>query len=165
MLPRPQTASLPPSEVRALLLQAGALAQAQDYDRAEATYIAVLERAPDWDIARFQLGLLQFTSGRPAVAATTWRALDRLDDGHPLKLFKAGFEFLARDAFAAAIDAFERGIARNTENIPLNRDMAMVIDRIRQTVPAAAPPNEPADGDIAGAADDHFLVGAYRNLN
>jgi tetratricopeptide (TPR) repeat protein len=165
MLPRPQTATLPPPETRALLLQAGALAQAQDYDRAEATYIAVLEQAPDWDIARFQLGLLQFTGGRPTVAATTWRALDRLDDGHPLKLFKAGFEYLARDAFAAAIDAFERGIALNTENMPLNRDIAMVIDRIRQTVPTAVPPSERTDGDTTATPADHFLVSNYRNLN
>ena len=61
----PQNAELPaapgagpgqvPQDARALLLQAGAYAQAQDYDRAEATYIAALQRAPDLAIARFQL--------------------------------------------------------------------------------------------------------------
>lgn len=165
MLPRPQTAFVPSPESRRLLLQAAAFAQAQDYDRAEATYLALLEQAPDWDIARFQLGLLQFTSGRPAVAAATWRRLDRLDDAHPLKLFKAGFEQLARDEFAVAIDSFERGIAQNTENAPLNRDMAMVVERIRQQALPADTPGERGEAEAVSPSDDHILVSVYRTLN
>jgi tetratricopeptide (TPR) repeat protein len=159
-----------------LLLLAGGYAQAQDYDRAEATYIAALQRAPDLAIARFQLGLLQFTSARPAVASMTWQALDRLDDRHPLKLFKTAFECLARDEFAGAIQGFQDGIAHNVENPPLNRDMQMVIDRIRALhldaggkVAADAEASQ-AEGNRGDDAPDretqaHFLVSTYRNLN
>ncbi len=164
MLPRPQTVAPPAAEARALLLQAAAFAQAQDYDRAEATYLALLEQAPDWDIARFQLGLLQFTSARPAVAAATWRRLDRLADGHPLKLFKAGFEKLARDEFDAAIDAFKQGIACNVENAPLNRDMAMVIERVSQVISPKSGKEEPS-GEAPSLPTDHILVATYGKLN
>jgi len=167
---------------KTLLLQAGAYAQAQDYDCAEATYIAALQRAPDLAIARFQLGLLQFTSARPAVASTTWRALDRLDDRHPLKLFKTAFECLARDEFDSAIHWLHEGIAHNSENQPLNRDMQMVIDRVgelhlgsgtKNTPGADAAASEAASRAEGGRDEDvpdpetqaHFLVSTYRNLN
>lgn len=162
-MPANSTNPLPPvsEDLRALLLQAAGFAQAQQYDRAEATYMALLERAPNFAIARFQLGLLQFTGARPAVASLTWKPLDRLDDSHPLKLFKQGFEHLALDQFDAALGKLQEGIARNAENEPLNRDMAMVIERIRQV----DRPKPSSEGEVAGAADDHFLVSTYRKLN
>jgi len=173
---------LPSEDPRAVPLRASAYAQAQDYDRAEAAYIATLRRAPDLAIARFQLGLLQFTSARPSVASTTRQRLDQLEDRHPLKLFKLAFECLARDQFEGAVHGLQAGIAANTENLPLNRDMQMVIDRIRElgleisskpadtaaiqtTDEASIASKDGEDTAIDRESQAHFLVSTYRNLN
>jgi hypothetical protein len=39
---------------------------------------------------------------------------------------------LIRDEFDATIRSLEDGIARNRENLPLNRDMQLIIDEIRK---------------------------------
>lgn len=149
---------------RPLVLLAAEFAQGRDMDRAEAAYVAALQRAPDFWIARFQLGLLQFTSARPAVAFVTWAPLDSLDGSHPLRLFKRAFECLAADGFDRATELLRMGIAANTDNPPLNHDMRMLIERIAQQQAGGnqpARPNEPAEP----LADAHFLVSTYRNLH
>jgi hypothetical protein len=70
-----------------------------------------------------------------------WAPLEQLEDGHALRHYKHGLEALIRDDFAACIDHIERGIATNTFNDPLNRDMGLVRDKAREaliqnTVPA-----------------------------
>jgi tetratricopeptide (TPR) repeat protein len=164
----PQPAAAAGNHPSSLLLQAAAYAEAQDYDRAEAVYIAALEQAPDLAIARFQLGLLQLSSARPAVASGTWARLDRLDDRHPLKLFKRALECLALNEFDAAVRGLEQGIAANPENPALNRDMQRVIERVRQMRAggkAAPVAGDTADAVPESASEAHFLVSAYRNLN
>jgi hypothetical protein len=101
--------------------------------------------APDFAIARFQLGFFQLTSGEPENALETWGRLDRLPDGHYLRKFVDGLRCLIRDDFAAAIVNLRDGIELNEENPPLNRDMQLLID-------TCAP--------LAGAAPDDHLEGA-----
>jgi hypothetical protein len=147
-----------PADPRPLLVLAGAFMQAQMVDRAEAAYLMCLERAPDLAIARFQLGLLQLTSARPAAASVTWAPLERLGAEHPLRLFKQGLEAVAQDRFDEARRLLLEGIARNTENIPLNRDMQMVLERIEKlpAAPGASGPEKPAE------PEGHFLVSTYQ---
>lgn len=152
-----------PADARPLLLLAAEFAQQRDMDRAEAAYVAALQRAPQFWIARFQLGLLQFTSARPAVAMLTWAPLDSLEENHPLRLFKQGFEHLARDDFDGARRLLALGIAANTDNPPLNQDMRMLIDRIAQQAGQPGQPAEPAEAQ--NPADSHFLVSAYQRLH
>jgi tetratricopeptide (TPR) repeat protein len=147
-----------PQDPRPFLLLAGQMASAGHYDQAEAAYMGALERDPDFAIARFQLGLLQFTGGRPTVALLTWAPLDRLPETHPLRCFKVGLATLAEDRFEEAIAQIQQGMALNTDNAPLNEDMARLIERIRQ---AAAQAPTPGDGD----AGPHFLMGAYKTVN
>jgi Flp pilus assembly protein TadD len=61
-------------------LLAAELAQAGAIGDAEAAYANAVLLAPQFHIARFQLGLLQFTSGRAAIALLTWQPLLALGD-------------------------------------------------------------------------------------
>lgn len=170
-----------PADPRPLLLLAGEYAQAQDMDRAEATYIAALQRNPDYAIARFQLGLLQFSGARPAVALATFAPLDQLEEHHPLRLFKNAFECLAQDRLQDARTWFCEGIAHNTDNTPLNFDMQNMVKRLdklqaesghaaQDSAQAAAAstaphPEKQSGNSPANQVEEHFLVSAYRNLH
>jgi tetratricopeptide (TPR) repeat protein len=149
-----------PADARPLLLLAAEFMQQGDADRAEAVYTTAVQRAPGFAIARFQLGLLQFTSGRPVMALSTWAALDELPEGDCLRLFKQAFEHLARDEFDDARALILRGMAANTTNAPLNRDMQMLLDRI---APASVPAPASHDKDKPAEEEAHFLLSAYQN--
>jgi Flp pilus assembly protein TadD len=157
-----EAAQAHPEDARPLTLLAAEYVHAGEIDRAEATYIAALQRAPDLAIARFQLGLLQLTSARPAAAQATWAPLDALADTDPLRLFKTGLELVAQDRFEEARRLLMQGIAQNSANPPLNRDMQMVLDRI-----ASLRPGEPGEAGQPAAkpADGHFLVSSYQKLH
>lgn len=89
-----------------------------------------VDLAPDFTIARFQLGFFQLTSGEAGDALSTWGPLALLPDGHYLRSFVAGLTYLIRDEFPQAVEQLKRGISANDENLPLNRDMQLIIDRI-----------------------------------
>src|SRR5882672_4055242 len=46
-----------------------------DAVKAEAAFATAVVIAPHWSIWRFQLGLIQFSMGRPAVALVVWAPL------------------------------------------------------------------------------------------
>jgi len=85
---------------------------------------------PIFAIARFQLGFFQLTSGEATDALSTWGPLALLPEGHYLRTFRCGLTYLIRDEFGPAIEQLRLGIAANEENLPLNRDMQLIIDRI-----------------------------------
>jgi tetratricopeptide (TPR) repeat protein len=147
-----------PHDARPWLLLAAEHAGAGRVDDAEAAYISALQLAPQFAIARFQLGLLQLSTARPAAARATWEPLRQLEQHDPLRLFAQGLEYLAEDNFEAAVHWLQQGIAHNTNNAILNHDMQKVLDRIKQL------PND-ADGSDAAeeASGAHFLVSAYGN--
>jgi len=159
-----------PADPRPLLLLAAEYMHLEKVDNAEAAYILALQRAPGYAIARFQLGLLQFTSARPAAAFATWAPLEGLPDGDPLLLFKRGLEALGQDRFQDARRWLLAGIGANTVNEALNRDMRMVIERMVQmgvldgagpTPPAGSPPPAPPAQPGPEQGQEHFLVSAY----
>ena len=114
-----------------------------------------VELAPDFAIARFQLGFFQLTSGEAAEALSTWGPLALLSEGHYLRTFVGGLTYLIRDEFAQAIDQLQLGIAANDENPPLNRDMQLIIDRVAEIG------NEPTErGDDTMSATS-FLLGQF----
>lgn len=88
--------------------------------------------APDFPLARFQLGFFQLTSGEADDALETWGRLDRLPDEHYLRKFVDGLRRLIRDDFEGTIEALSEGIALNQENPPLSRDMGLIIERCRE---------------------------------
>lgn len=108
-----------------MLISAGRLIEAH---RAMSQAVTL---APDFAIARFQLGFFQLTSGEPENALETWGRLDRLPDDHYLRKFVDGLRCLIRDDFPGAIAHLADGIALNQENPPLNNDMGLLIDKCR----------------------------------
>lgn len=139
------------------LAQAGAIAEAES---AMATAVLL---APQFPIARFQLGLLQFTSGRAAPALLTWQPLLELGEHDALFHFVQAFAALAGDQFDEARAAFARGIALNKSNEPLNHDMRQVVQRI-ESLQRDAQGTEPSPVDDAPADDGaaaHVLLSNY----
>lgn len=90
-----------------------------------------IEIAPDFALARFQLGFFELTSGEAASALETWRPLHELPAGTWLVSFVQGLEHLISDRFEACIASLQSGIAANTENLPLNHDMELIIQKCR----------------------------------
>lgn len=109
--------------------------------------------APDFAIARFQLGFFQLTSGEAENALETWGRLDRLPDGHYLRKFVDGLRCLIRDDFQGAIDTLRAGILLNEETPPLSRDMQLIIDRC---LPLLA--TGPGDGAEAAASETSLIL-------
>ena len=130
-----------PESGQTLALLAAQYMQSDVPDAAEAAFIGALERDSSLSTARFQLGLLQYTSGRPQVAFQTWQPLELLGENHYLVHFKRAFATLAIDAFDDTLLLLEKGIEANRENQPLNQDMRMLagqIEAIRGNAPDAS---------------------------
>ena len=136
------------------------LAQSGRLAEAEAAFANAVVLAPRFEVARYQLGLLQFTSGRAAVAQVTWQLLFELPDGHPIGSFVRGFSALARDDFLSALSHFQAGVDANHENPPMNADIARVVDAIRRL---QAGTEGQSQAENAAPADGHVLLAAYRH--
>lgn len=113
-----------------------------------------VELAPDFAIARFQLGFFQLTSGEAANALSTWGPLALLPEDNYLRMFVAGLTHLIRDEFEQAIVQLRAGIAVNDENPPLNRDMQLIIEQASALAAGAGP--EAVEGEAASATS--FLL-------
>jgi tetratricopeptide (TPR) repeat protein len=138
------------------------LAQLGRMPEAEVAYANAVVIVPSFAIARFELGTLQFTSGRPSIAVVTWQPLLDLENTNHLKLFVLGYLKLAQDAFDSALRYFEDGIAANTENEPLNGNIRLLINAIHEAMSKTGATN--ADAGAAGqteAMDNSFLLSAY----
>ncbi|HEX8611904.1 MAG TPA: tetratricopeptide repeat protein [Telluria sp.] len=130
-----------------LLLGAG-YAQLQMYDRAAAEMESALAVDPTFAIARFQLGLLQLTSGDGERAMSTLLPLQELDEQHALHQFGSGLIHLMRNEFAATLACMARGMELNTDNPALNTDMQLIVDKVN-----ALPPEALAAAAPAGSGD------------
>ncbi len=117
-----------PEDARLHFLRGSMLAGSGRPIEAHASLSRAVALAPEFSLARFQLGFFELTSGEAARALATWEPLDALDEDHYLRSFVTGLRHLIRDEFAAAIAALREGQERNTENAPLNRDMQLIID-------------------------------------
>lgn len=118
-----------------------------------------VELAPDFAIARFQLGFFQLTSGEAADALSTWGPIALLPDGHYLRFFVGGLTHLIRDEFDETIARLEEGIAVNAENPALNGDMQLIIDQVRAVQKAnRAVEVAGVDGEGGSASATSFLL-------
>jgi tetratricopeptide (TPR) repeat protein len=120
-------------------------------DRAVDEFTRAIDADPALATARFQLGLLHLTAGRVRDAVQAWKPLEQLGSQDPLNLFQAGMTALANDELARARELLTRGLAANTDNPALSRDMERVISRIDEA--AAAP----------AGGNQHVLVSAYKD--
>ena len=117
-----------------------------------------LEIAPDYHLARFQLGFFELTSGEADAALETWQPLDDLPQGHWIRLFVEGLRHLAADRFAQCSAALRAGIAVNDENPLLNNDMRIIIAECDALDGQESAPdeNDLASGEVSAAS---FLLG------
>lgn len=120
-----------PEDPRLHFLRGSMLAGRGRPIEAHAALTRAVELAPDFALARFQLGFFELTSGEAARALATLEPLRDLPAGHHLTHFAAGLRHLVQDHFVETIAALEAGIAANDENLPLNRDMQLIIDQCR----------------------------------
>lgn len=120
------------SDPRLLFLKGSRLAAKQKYADARRAMRQALDLAPNYAIARFQLGLLELTSGAAYAALEIWGPLLMLPATDPLREFVEGLIHLVRDEFDAAITCLERGISYNRDNEPLSHNMEMIVQEIRK---------------------------------
>lgn len=118
------------AELRYLL--GAELAQQREYDAAVVEMRTALELDPNLHFARLQLGLLYLTMSQPNESIDVWAPLEQLDEKAALKAFKRGLEALIRDDFSSCINFLQQGIHLNTQNDPLNQDMSLICDRVRE---------------------------------
>lgn len=119
-----------PDDPRLHFLKGSVLVGEGNLIEGHAALTRAVKIAPDFAIARFQLGFFQLTSGESNNALKTWARLDQLPEGHYLKTFVVGLRHLIRDEIGDCIAALKEGIANNEENLPLNNDMNLVIAEI-----------------------------------
>src|SRR6185369_9480952 len=111
---------------------------------------AAVALAPEFHLARFQLGFFELTSGEAAAASDTWAPLFAvLEPDHWMRRFVEGLEHLAADRFADCIHCLRAGIAANQENAPLNADMALVIAKCEEQLGTG--PSESGGANTADA--------------
>ena len=142
-----------PDDARLHFLRGSSLAAIGRPIEAFASLRRAVDLAPDFAIARFQLGFFQLTSGEAAAALESWGPLALLPENHYLREFVAGLTFLIRDDFADALEHLRAGMAANEENAPLNRDMQLIADQVVQLI--AAPPPQ---GEAEAASATSFLL-------
>lgn len=142
-----------PGDARLHFLRGSVLAGAGRPIEAHASLARAVALAPDFTLARFQLGFFELTSGEAKRALETWAGLRTLAADHYLARFVAGLTDLIHDRFAEAIVALHEGIAANTENPPLNHDMQLIIDQCSGLLKE----REPERTDEASATS--FLLG------
>ncbi len=111
-------------------LKGSILAGVQRYEEGCAAMRRAIELAPEYHLARFQLGFLEFTSGMPEAAVETWGPFISLDEGAAFRLLSEGLDSLACDDFGKADHLLRRGIAANLEHPLINSDMQLLLDEI-----------------------------------
>jgi tetratricopeptide (TPR) repeat protein len=131
---REKAAERSPQDANARYLFGAELAQSGHYERAVTEIKAAVQLQPTLYTAHLQLGLLLLTLARPSEAVAAWQPLDGLEERAALRLFKRGLEALIRDDFELCMQLLTAGIAANTTNPALNRDMGLVIARARDAL-------------------------------
>lgn len=141
-----------PEDPRLHFMRGSALAGKQRAIEAHQSLQHAVDLAPDFAVARYQLGFFELTSGEAEKALSTWGPLLRLPRDHYLRRFVEGMVNLIRDEFHAAIDEFEAGMAINEENAPMNRDIGLLVGECRKLLQGATP----EDGNASATS---FLLG------
>jgi tetratricopeptide (TPR) repeat protein len=146
-----------PEDARLHFLRGSTLAGSGRPIEAHAALSRAVALAPEFALARFQLGFFELTSGEAARALATWEPLKALPAEHHLAYFVRGLRHLIADHFGDAIRELRAGIAVNGDNAPLNRDMQLIIDACEPF--STDPPSAGPAGEEASATS--FLLDQF----
>ena len=128
-------------------------AAAGDLQAAEAAFANAVLLAPDFPLARYQLGLLQFSSARASLALLTWEPLFALPASESLGHFVRGFAALAQDRYVECLDHFTAGVEAPGVNPAVASDIRQVMEAVQRLL---LRPNAGED-----AAGTHVLLAGY----
>lgn len=143
-------------DARLIYLLGAEYAQIGMPEQADELMAKALTLNPSMHAARFQLGLLRMTAGKPDSARETWKEFDVLPKEHAFRLFRDALEALACDDLSQALAMLEQGILANDFSVDLNQDMVALAQRIRETI-------SPVEPEInTAAASSHVLLHGYR---
>jgi tetratricopeptide (TPR) repeat protein len=124
-----------------------------DFAAAELAFACAVLLAPSFTLARYQLGLLQFSSNRAPLALLTWQPLFALPEDDALLHFVRGFSALAQDAFTETLQHLRSGLACSPANPAMCADIVQVVEAVERLEGRQAATDEPTT--------DHVLVSAY----
>lgn len=144
-----------PDDARIHFLKGSLLAGDGNPIEAHRSLSRAIQLDPSFDIARFQLGFFELTSGEADAALATWKPLESLPAVHYLSHFIAGLRALISDRFAECIACLEQGISANQDNAPLNSDMALIIEKcaeILRSDPGGQGQGQSADHDLSATS-------------
>lgn len=110
-------------------------------DRAEEGFQRVVGLAPDFPMARFQLGQLYLVKGEPALATSVLAPLASLPAGTALSSYAKGLMAAAADDAAGAIDGLRAGLACEQDVPALASDMQRLLADLESSVAGAMVPD------------------------
>jgi tetratricopeptide (TPR) repeat protein len=146
-----------PAGVAAFLVASDEAASG-NMEAAEAAFAQAVLLAPAFHLARYQLGLLQFSSGRASVAQVTWQPLLELAQADPLPHYVRGFAALARDDFAQSLAHYRAGLECDNTNPAVAADVMKVVEQVQRVLAAAEAPAESTEQESSGS---HVLLQGY----
>lgn len=147
-----QASTLAPSSGIPHFLIGSEHAAAGNMEAAEAALANAVLLSPEFVLARYQLGLLQFSSDRAALALLTWQPLFSLADD-PLGHLVRGFAALAQDRFEEALQHFRAGLACSDINPAIAGDIRQVVDAVERLLQR--------DEEGRPEASGHVLLAGY----
>lgn len=134
-----------PRHVFGTYLLAAEHAQLGMMDRAEEGFRATVAMAPDFPMARFQLGQMHLVKGQAADAKAVLAPLATLPAGQALSGYARGLIAAADERLPEAIDGIRAGLACEQEIPALAQDMQRVLANLTAlaggdaaTIPSAA---------------------------
>jgi len=143
-----------PRDPRLHFLHGSLLAGMRRYVEAVEPMRRAVDIAPDYAVARFQLGFLLLTSGHAVRAEEAWGPLYNRPAADPFRLFALGLGKMVRADFPGAIALLREGMLLNEALPPLNGDMQKLIDEMQAR--AGAEGEEPTSAA-------HMLLQQYQN--
>lgn len=137
-------------DARLHFLKGSVLAGIQRYAEGRLAMSNAIRIAPEYELARFQLGFLELTSGLAADAANTWQPFFELPESSAFRLLAAGLNCLTRDDFVECDKLLRIGMAANSEHPLINGDMQLILDEIAGQI-LEIPQSDEAEGKPASA--------------
>lgn len=146
----------PEASGRPFFLLAAEHAQRGRVDEALRLFEQAAARSPELMLIRLQWGLLLLCLDRRQNALAVLSPLDELAENDPVGCFARGLREMLAGAVQEASAWLEQGIRLNTTQPDLNRDMALLAEKLR-----CFPPS----GDASPAEEhdpiQHVLLGVY----